>query len=186
MKSILFVCITFLSMVSANALTVPVQDVASVEFGHHQLNINYKITATLSEFGHLSVAAEEIGGTGSPYLAGKQLEFPTYRALEGHIYMLANAQIVHQYYPMVCKMLAPIDGMINTLSVREGYDYNGKQFTGEIRAVLGPQGCFIADKIYPEGDYSMRAAQQLRFAMRVLALDIIGSQLPQFIALEAN
>jgi hypothetical protein len=98
-----------------------------------------------------------------------------YSTLAGDLEVLANAQITKTHSDVVCSLL-PNPEAINYLYVVSEYDYETNRFSGSMRLVLSPTGCWIPDHTFPKEDYARENANALEMAFEVLALQALSQE----------
>ena len=86
---------------------------------------------------------------------------------------MANPQIKTTYSQIVCTMMPGPEAANNHLTVRRNWNWDIRDFLGEMELVSGPSGCWVSTNIQPEGDWGKRNANELKEVLKVLALETI-------------
>lgn len=88
---------------------------------------------------------------------------------------LSNSPIKEVTSAVVCMMIPGPAQSNDHLVIRRGYDFNSGSFFGELELVLGPQGCWVAHKVFPANERATQQARALKNTIRVLTLDFVGN-----------
>ncbi len=153
---------------------------ATSEFANGIHNIKHFVT-TLAEDQVLRVTLVRATGTaawnatreGEPINFEQELGDLIFNQLRTQIAGISNAPIKRVLDPMICMMMpGPIQSN-DHLSVARDYDWNTRSFLGELELILGPQGCWVANKVYPEHERVTQQAHALKSALKFTTLQIL-------------
>ena len=159
MKQALLVAFAIVTMVSNSAFAsslAPHQPVAVLQ------NVSAEIkTVTVDNYGLLTVELRDSGD-----LVEHQLSLANRQSIHDDAQMLANEIVITRHHQVVCMMmLRPFLPMLQISRVSEANNL----FTGELRNVLSDRNCAMTTTIFPKEDYAVRAAEQMRQTLTVLA-----------------
>ncbi|MCJ8276665.1 MAG: hypothetical protein MJK18_07475, partial [Bdellovibrionales bacterium] len=84
---------------------------------------------------------------------------------------LVNSEIAEVKYDVVC-MLMPSDFMMsNHLYLNRGFDSETETFNGELELVLGPQGCWVSNKVNFKNKWDNTSAQRIKTLIEILTYE---------------
>ena len=87
---------------------------------------------------------------------------------------LSKAKITTKTAQIICMMMPGPAASNNHLSVATDYDYHTDDFTGAMKLVLGPQGCWVRKPVFPANQYDRATAKELKALIKILVLDFVG------------
>lgn len=182
MKNTLLIALSFLLMAGVFA-----KDIASYRFAISE-TVDGKIlikhmVATIADDMSLTIDLTKSAGTrpwfmeevGPTTTHTKYLNESTYNIVKTQIVSISNAPIKRVHTPMVCMMMPGPEQSNDHLTVARGYDFNSASFLGDLELILGPQGCWVAHKVYPENERATQQARALKNSIKLLATELIGN-----------
>ncbi|MCB0365027.1 MAG: hypothetical protein H6624_11845 [Bdellovibrionaceae bacterium] len=154
----------------------------SYQFGHENTVFPTpyafeKVTASVDETGVLTVSSVTTRGfdaTEPSVVLTRQLSESSVDFLRNELLSLSDAEIQSSYSDIVCMIAVSPAQMIDHLSVATNWDWQKNQFLGELRTVMGPQGCWVHHHIAPKVEWQMNQARGLKKMLQLLALDLAG------------
>lgn len=170
--------VTFLSLsfLSSNLLAADTGLIArykfSVESGKSEINGRPRYTAYIAElYSDKKLVVQKVLAVETSLRKEIiNLASPVYDLLNSDVLMLAQAEIVTSFSPVVCMMM-PLPSMTNDfLEINREFRYDAPEFGRDLLLVDGPKGCWNAQKTYPKEEYQREAASLLKRSLKVLSL----------------
>ena len=154
----------------------------SYQFGHENTVFPTpysfeKVSASVDESGVLTVSSVTTRGfesTEPSVVLTRQLSESSVEFLRNELLSLSDAEITSYYSDIVCMIAVSPAQMVDHLSVATKWDWRAKQFLGELRTVMGPEGCWVQHHITPKVEWQMNQARGLKKMLQFLALDLAG------------
>ncbi|MCR9204163.1 MAG: hypothetical protein NXH75_06275, partial [Halobacteriovoraceae bacterium] len=105
----------------------------------------------------------------------KDLNDLVFDQIKTQIVSLSHAPVKRVQAQVVCMMM-PGPGQSNDhLSVARGYDWNSGSFLGDLELIMGPQGCWVMNKVFPANERAAGQARALKTSIKLLALGFVGN-----------
>ena len=131
------------------------------------------VQAVLSDDGQLSVSVFETQFEPNARPAAEKSI--TASVSEKNLEMVANltrslmsVKVVTTTSEIICMMMPSPFMESDHLYLNRAYDYDKSEFLGPIELVLGPEGCWVANRVHPEGTWSIETARKIKSIMQVL------------------
>lgn len=176
------------------ALTVLSLNVMAKDMTHYKFAVAgdergefHSIEATITEDQELKVdLVTTIGqppfyipspGQSQSYSDVKRLNDVIFNLIKNEVIGLSTARIVKKTNVVVCMMIPGPHQANDHLSILRHYDHHTDEFLEEMKLILGPQGCWVSNPVYPKENYQMVKAQKLKSMLKVMALEFIGDKL---------
>ncbi len=178
MKKTLFIAVSALLF----SVTTMAKDIASYRFATSEV-VNEEHTvrvfvATVSDDQILKISLTKASGS-APWdlnVDGEAIEIEekltqlAYNQIKTQVVGVSNAPIKREFSPMICMMMAGPAQSNDHLSVARGYDWSTQSFLGELELILGPQGCWVSSKVFPEHKRAEQQAHALKASIKLLTL----------------
>lgn len=180
MKTPLTLLISILLNFSINAKDLAHYDFSILEKSNDGTNYLLSVKTVLNEDREIKISTTKtmypehlsIGNTQKNELI-KPLHEATYNYLKNFVISLSNAKITVISNQAVCMMMPGPAANNDFLSVLRGYDFYSQIFQGEMMMVLGPKGCWVANKVFPSNDSIKKHAVKFKASIKSLVIDFI-------------
>lgn len=124
--------------------------------------------STGTHFWNLSTDGEE-------QLFEKELNNLVYDQLKTQVISLSHAPIRRVQAQVVCMMMPGPMHSNDHLSIARGYDWNSGSFLGDLELIMGPEGCWVMNKVFPENERAAGQARALKSSLKLLTLEFAGN-----------
>ena len=81
---------------------------------------------------------------------------------------LMSVKVVTSTSQIICMMMPSPFAESDHLFLNRAYDYDKSEFLGPVELVLGPEGCWVANKVHPEGVWPVETARKIKSIIQVL------------------
>lgn len=116
-----------------------------------------------------------VGANAESSTQEKELNEAVFESLRTQIVSIANAPVKKRIDLIVCELFAGPLLTNDHLSVARDYDFRTRTFRGAMELVMGPQGCWVSNKVMLENERAMQQARVLKEQLRILGLDFVGN-----------
>lgn len=105
----------------------------------------------------------------------KDLNNLVFEQIKTQVVSISNAPIKRVQAEIVCMMMPGPAQANDHLSVARGYDWNSRSFLGDLELVMGPQGCWVRNPVFPANERAAGQARALKASIKLLTLEFIGN-----------
>ena len=139
-----------------------------------------KVDVSIDESGLVGITATTRSGfdnIGPAKYQSHQLSDSALEHVRNQLLSLSDAELQESYSDIVCMIAVSPAQMTDHLSVATDWDWQKRQFNGDLRLIMGPEGCWVRHHIAPKTAWKASQARNLKSLLQFIALDVAGDLL---------